>query len=281
MARAGSEQRITGAANTARSSLVGGAQPGAGILFLLRSAAASFSIPNPLPLFSLSLAHVLTTKLDIESAASVRPLRISPFLSPSTSRRRTGTIMATIDRPTDRPTDPTDHPKRRESDVLLTLLPRQVKSCSSAIVIVAARVTLSSPVPPSAVRRNSPILISRAREIVGVLYQARKFSAVHPVAEERATSKARKKSDGRGWWPHRVLETTSSQLAPSLSKKPAFAKPLLSPQPSNTMNDLHARLGMKARPVSRREERRMRRRPSSSRLARDCFTHFHIPIKAV
>ena len=208
MARAGSEQRITGAANTARSSLVGGAQPGAGILFLLRSAAASFSIPNPLPLFSRSLAHVLTTKLDIESAASVRPLRISPFLSPSTSRRRTGTIMATIDRPT----DPTDHPKRRESDVLLTLLPRQVKSCSSAIVIVAARVTLSSPVPPSAVRRNSPILISRAREIVGVSYQARKFSAVHPVAEERATSKARKKSDGRGWWPHRVLETTSSRL---------------------------------------------------------------------
>ena len=213
MARAGSEQRITGAANTARSSLVGGAQPGAGILFLLRSAAASFSIPNPLPLFSRSLVHVLTTKLDIESAASVRPRRISLFLlSPSTSRRRTGTIMATIDRPTDRPTDPTDHPKRRESDVLLTLLPRQVKSCSSAIVIVAARVTLSSPVPPSAVRRNSPILISRAREIVGVSYQARKFSAVHPVAEERATSKARKKSDGRGWWPHRVLETTSSQL---------------------------------------------------------------------
>lgn len=111
--------------------------------------------PQRRPSRPLSLVHVLTTKLDIESAASVR---ISPFLSPSTSRRRTRRP------PTHRPTPQTARRKEREGRETCWSPRCRAKSCSSAIVIVAARATLSL----SPVGRNFPLLISRAREILGV-----------------------------------------------------------------------------------------------------------------
>ena len=130
---------------------------------------------------SLSLAHVLTTKLDIETAASVR---ISPFLSPSNSRSRAGAR-----RPT---TDPTDRPKRRERErtVLVAALPLQVlfisnRHCGRASHSIAA-----------AFSKSFPLLISRAPEIVRRA-RRRKFCAVLPSRRRRAGDIQSKRLDGR------------------------------------------------------------------------------------
>ena len=90
----------------------GGASERAGILFLLRfSATASFPVLSP-P--SLSLVHVLTTKLDIESAAASSSSLLFcvslVWTSRRSRRRRDGGGQQVGGRPQ---SDPTNSPDRR------------------------------------------------------------------------------------------------------------------------------------------------------------------------